>query len=104
MSYAAGHTCLLLVSSSSRAVSDEDGLEARNPPGSSRACCTASPSRADVSAPIAAGMTKQIQLSVLYTQQMLELVNLSPGAPGHESSELTRKIFKEHLLSWEKSV
>merc|ERR1712118_306393 len=32
---------------------------------------------AEVPAPIAAAMTKQIQLSVIHTQQMLELVNMS---------------------------
>merc|ERR1719456_831979 len=35
---------------------------------------------AGVPAPIASGMTKQIQLSVLWTQQMLELVNMSQSA------------------------
>jgi hypothetical protein len=49
----------------------------RNKVSNARAAEKLGEELAEVPAPIAAAMTKQIQLSVLHTQQMLELVNMS---------------------------
>ena len=49
----------------------------RNKVSTARAAEKLGEELAEVPAPIAAAMTKQIQLSVIHTQQMLELVNMS---------------------------